>query len=1592
MQQKSFILKNLGMQRDRSISKPGESAAYENRNIRITQSDNDTTLSVANERGNRKLDSLSLEGTLVGYGVLNSYVILFTADDDISRIYRVEYSADEFKSVLVFSGNLDFDTSHPIETIMDYESDDIQKVYWIDGKNVLRFLNFSDAYLNSHLKGGSLYWNPVFSFSEDTTWFDSTRQSNAIPSVVISKDSGGNTRANGVAQYFITCYNKNGQQTGILYSSPLVYLSPEGHGGAADGTNTSRVTFSMSGLDSTFDYVRLYRIVRTSLDASVSAAIVGESSISDGIVTIVDDGAHDETVDPSSFLYLGSQDVVAGTMAQKDGTLFLGNLKSVGNSGIDSIEDEVKSSAFVLSSERFEYGKDWESAIVEFRRSSSRDITAADCHIPYIYADGYYPYESQLKYTNSQISTFKGGEKYRFALRFIRSNGTMSKPFWIGDKVNPYYPRMRSDSTVARAVAVCTIPDSIVHAATNAGFCSVQLMIAMATYADRSVQAQGIVSPTVFNLYSRYLGQCFSQSSWMFRPKGGGCSFRHLSVLQPSDSTYSEMQCSWWGKDSRTPIPLYYKTNAGKLYNEPYGYKEYESVAVDVEVHAQKIVTKYWGTINIRYYASKDDQEPAKTYSINIGGGSATYNNSKTKLVRDWLQAYDTADVPVNNRTTEDNMRDVCHTALHKASWTKPGRAEYSLQKTSVDFYSRDYSRLYSRSNRQFYFIDENTVTLNSPEISYGAVSLDRNGGLKFRIVGAARMTGSMSDYTIRTDNAEFPGERRLLYNFSQPNISDDIEGLTAYPFYMEYGYSGVKGDYKRADQGYSYMMYMWHRSGSIPAFGDDDGLWSMLSRKRIANLHFSMYSVYNDYGENAWTVNPYDVRQIGQDGASTYELKRRSSAAIYSSDVNDLVVMPEDVTYPIFASKTESSGRSLSEMLFMQDVNDPIPVTYKSMPHAVIGLPVNGTEDTILPYLFDSDSFRLDTIPTSENVSGPFAPWQDTSYGKRLLLYRMVNTDDADAVSNLSSGAYGGFETLRMDTDNMVITAGIGLYGDSMENMRYNLETMLGVINESARNKTVYAHIGDASSKVRLVDVSGMRIVKTAVDVYTNMGIMFTVGFSSTDTMKSIDFSLYDADGKLVKQCSANADSMLYSFNLPMSSVSGRKFPLSIRCTVSYSATYTNSSSVVVPLIPDFSAGEDDAIQIPSISYSSIKESRIHYAYVADAVYIDPAENTSEIELVDIAFTPNTIIRLDTSHRMSVGGLYTSELKEPKQSMYKLPENYLISEGDKYLFIGELYRDYDSISRDDPSLDTRYGGITEGAVEGNTFVAAGQRVPLDALTTVKSYATAEIDCSGLYEKMCSDESFTGMSFTLQTDFVDKASETIELDELSSLTSSDFLPSSDNRIDTLRIEKNAEGNWVSVIDGITDLHKKLITESGDYKIAILREGYARRGKYRTYINKYGDRQTSHTIRNSYYKTMRVGDSRSLPPKRMRIIGMDLLLSRKTIAQQTESSTWKTVHKDGSLRVDYTKATLVSPLGGALVLPPLGRNLITDKRRYSNKSKNGITDLYIGLCHRENGRWEIVSNAVPVRGRSDFYTKIWEFEQSNVVRDMKNEQV
>ena len=773
---------------------------------------------------------------------------------DADKIYRIDYDGSSFSvnkgrgssitHEYLYAGQLGFDPEFPIESVVYFESEDVQKIYWVDGKNVLRFMNFMESLVNiSH-------W--------DNTSFDVNRAIKSGLVANISKDNSGNVRSNGVIQYILTYFNKYGQESGAVWVSDLVYLSPAGYGGAADETNNNSVTISLLSIDERYNGLRLYSIFRSSIDGTITGYLVSETDISGPTATIIDNGANLTTIDASSLMYIGSRAVVPGTLTHKDEVLFLGDLSLKGADGnFNSIESAI-------AANMRESGADsWKSKVITFIHSD--DSTGFTPDIPYEDDNTSYSYHNQLVYSSSVITGYKGGEKYRFAIRFWMSDGTTSQAFWIGDATNHLYPGIDIvHSKIKRVVARCEIPTQVKTAIDSfnnkpeniAKIVSIQLLMAEATYADRSVKAQGIVNPTMFNTWDRFKNRLYSIPSWISRPRNSGFACRHFSPVNHSSESLGEIACNYWETEN-VPAPYYqlegYNTVTPKYVEDFDGKEAYDYLKIIYAVKRTSVIPRYSSmayivkangyseTPNDHNFASDDFKVrkpadgiipvgtqknyiyPSQTESISVefvagyfagkGTGNTSRKSTYSRLV-EWLREtarlderfipskekfYDFCDKAADKQgkwryidaNSNDNaMKDSPESAANAGGW-------YAI--SGIDTADTSVATIPALYKKHLMFVDENVITLNSPEIRYEATALDSVDNVNFRIVGIAKITGNAGDYTVDAEHGYLAGNNLVNDSFSASGDYGNIDGLISWPLWNEYGLT-IKEDSSEVD------------------------------------------------------------------------------------------------------------------------------------------------------------------------------------------------------------------------------------------------------------------------------------------------------------------------------------------------------------------------------------------------------------------------------------------------------------------------------------------------------------------------------------------------------------------------------------------------------------------------------------------------------------------------------------------------------------------------------------------------------------------------------------------------------------------------
>lgn len=514
--------KTKGMNRDLSVSAFNPEFAFENMNLRLSTNEGNTLMSWVNEKGTLSIgldgsNNVSvLRGTPIGTAVINHKLIVFTTEsqrdeDSTDYIYKLVFSNSgktKMSAYQLYSGPLGFRHDRPIETLVSYEGSHIEKVYWTDGINQPRVINIAKDY------------------NDKPSWIF-----NFIPELQLNEEvsvekivGGGGMFASGVIQYCFTYYNKYAQESNIFYTTPLHYISPIDRGGAPDEKIDNVFRITVTGIDNNYDYLRIYSIQRTSLDGTPFCRRVQDIALHDSSsnplssISYTDTGTEGDSIDPMELLYKGGEEVAVQTMEQKDGTLFMGNLRIKRNllSGV--------------APEATEYSQ-----------------TTRTIHIPNA-TDGGYAYGNQLtcvKVVNgvttredTPCAGFKKGNLYRFGIQFQHKTGKWSEPFVANNDYaitnSPSYNPTTKMLTLPSFHLDWKVPADL----RSLGYRKARPVMVVAKPQNRTVICQGVACPTLYTVPNQRNG-IHNLSSWFFRPHNGNESVDPSDPI-PHNSYYND--------------------------------------------------------------------------------------------------------------------------------------------------------------------------------------------------------------------------------------------------------------------------------------------------------------------------------------------------------------------------------------------------------------------------------------------------------------------------------------------------------------------------------------------------------------------------------------------------------------------------------------------------------------------------------------------------------------------------------------------------------------------------------------------------------------------------------------------------------------------------------------------------------------------------------------------------------------------------------------------------------------------------------------------------------------------------------------------
>lgn len=1199
--QKVVQFKTKGMQRDLSASAFNSEYSYENKNVRVMPTDESTLLSLINEKGNKKSSIAGvgdhIKGIPIGQALVNNELIIFAAGDDDyrladitpnifeapdifpcdvlitdltagedtanditpdlssigditlvdcpyklnidvdsmldDRIYKLWFNNGALTGKRLFRGDLGFNYKHPIETISFYENTDIRKVYWTDGLNQPRVINIAAA------SDVVSKWN--------TDSFNFVRTLSLNEKVTIERNIVANgSFAPGVIQYAFTYFNKYGQESNIFYTSPLYYISYNNRGASPEDRVSNSFNIEVTNVDKRFDYIRIYSIHRTSINATPDVRRVvdlapptGRSNyklssyeinlpankmtmyLRDGYkadktldqyepsysgsnykswtfdtneyyginfggdyltwgtgtsfiititngnkasmqlanngnmtgtlsiakVTYTDNGSSGDSVDPTELLYIGGEEVVFGTMAQKDNTLFLGDIETKRKTLDSTIRSYFKGKSITFS-------------------TYNKSISSPE-------AKGYYPYSNQLKMNSYQFKTFKYLEYYRFGIQAQHYTGKWSEPIWINDVRNTVHidTTFYSDNKIGLPVAEFTLNDAtIIDRLLDNGYVRIRPVVVYPTINDREAVCQGILCPTVYNISDRFGNSPFAQSSWFTRPNAPFDEYKAFHYVQNDEGA--------WGGDW---------VGLGRFLGDPSAYSR-----AGIMSNNRTIVT------------SGETQ-----YNIDVVNKGA------------WAEFRHNRPIPGNsNRNAEI-----------QCIWNPPSGPYVDDTATDSDVAS------WVSNNAENYYIDQSILTFHSPDIEFDneVRSIDTSG-LKLRIVGMVPLTAFASDIDIQTstpvnnfyDSSELPAgfykepvgvENDFSYEGLYNHLGDSHfgwRGLISGAFWFDEltAYKKDTGNTNHYTTGF--VVYPWHRNGSLnnTKFATDGYRSAMLDKKKMSNMRYSYKSVYLDSG-NIW--NAYvsgNGTKTGISGVAVFDSNEVSLVRLpaqensgltdinYYGNVDKLLTISrigdKKDGYPIMTTGVQSaetnahtlfsSGYMQVDSRFTDQITgtDPVRIKYKSTPHAVLALnyTTSGAQ-RILPNIKDGD-YDDTWFVNAQNSGAPNGQhmyWDKSGSTKSVSQDTIITGAPRGPISAVSSIQHGWLWLGE-------------LYNDSVQN-RFGGQT------EEAFENNVWLPCGDPIS---LVDTNNG--VKSSITIRWEEGDTY---FQRYDHIKTYPFTLED-------------------------------------------------------------------------------------------------------------------------------------------------------------------------------------------------------------------------------------------------------------------------------------------------------------------------------------------------------------------------------------------------------------------------------------------------------------------------------------------------
>lgn len=823
--EKQIKLKILGMDTDSDVSIVKGDSSLENHNVRFTVTEEGAAnAAISNEKGTKLISEIDIGmSTPIGYCTIFDYIIIFTTNSGIDKyndsIYIYKYSDGSFTKYYQYKGDFNFNEKCPIECQTVWEREDLLKVFWIDGENPLRFLTiFTNRTIDTNTKEvESNYFDVVkeIDFSIDLE-----------NSISVSKQTFGGTFKAGTIQYAFTYYTKYGAESNIFKITPLFYISNSETGTPSDRSVDCSFKIAISKVDKSnkWDYLRIYSISRTSIDGTPVCKRVADIKIDNFInstegtegttITYIDNGELGETIDSTRLLYVGGERIIPKTIAQKDGTLFLGNYKIIRPEINKEVKDKIKETLKANKDSFFNI-----YYIEDNKKYARKMVSVLETKEAF---NSTYQYTPQLLSSQNKISTFKSKETYRIGIQLQDKTGRWSEPIFLFDSTNKVAPNTTS---------------SIIEKP------------------DLSLESTGNITDDTNTTLLQKPNPSFDriQDVGIDESGGGGGS-----TNSSSNSTTSTKAI-----------------NSAVQALLPFGYLNIKLGEISYNDSNVLNYIKSLGYVRIRpiiVYPNEGNREV-----LFQGVANPTIKkrpNSLTDADFDYrIPSWFFRPIESNNSSTKYEGH---YGYNNKYEIGKSFKGVYPVYKDGENIPYYSYDKLYKNSQAEFqykinddFIIDWSTLTIDSPDIRFNEqLSLSDLEDVKARVVGLVDIAGNAASYSIEIDgstevpealtsnsnvnNIPFGNKTKAQFKYLSGNISSLNYGacLINYPLWIDaFSDNGQKGYDRYFAQWY---VYPWNRNGSLnncssTNMNNVEGAArpSMLKRKIFSNSRFCYNTIY---------------------------------------------------------------------------------------------------------------------------------------------------------------------------------------------------------------------------------------------------------------------------------------------------------------------------------------------------------------------------------------------------------------------------------------------------------------------------------------------------------------------------------------------------------------------------------------------------------------------------------------------------------------------------------------------------------------------------------------------------------------------------